>query len=260
MTSRKHRKIFCILTYIDTAMNILVTICARGGSKGIPGKNIKPVHGKPLIAYSVEMAERFASAMSSHDVCIALSTDSNDIKNVASEYGLVTDYLRPDHLATDTAGKYDVIKDLVLYQEKSNGTVFDMVLDLDVTSPLRTLDDLISAFDIICRNKDAINIFSVSKARKNPYFNMVEENDNGFFTLSKSLKGNIATRQSAPKVYEMNASFYFYKREFFANLTKTVNERSLIYEMQHLCFDLDEPEDYEFLSFLLSAKKIDFLI
>ncbi len=113
--------------------NILITICARGGSKGIPGKNIKQMNGKPLIAYTIETAFKFSKL---HHVHVALSTDSIDIKQTAESFGLKTDYIRPLEMATDSAGKLPVIKDLVTYHEKLNNTTFDFVIDLDVTSPL----------------------------------------------------------------------------------------------------------------------------
>lgn len=235
-------------------MDILITLCARGGSKGIPGKNIKQLAGKPLIAYSISAAKEFAKH---HISTIALSTDDSGIREVASRYGVVSDYIRPAELATDQAGKIDTIRDLLLYQESITNKRFDYILDLDVTSPLRTTVDLLSAFTIITQDEKCLNLFSVNKAQKNPYFNMVEQNENGYFDLVK--KGNFLTRQSAKPVYEMNASFYFYKRSFFDDPnSRVVNDHSLIYCMDHICFDLDHSLDFEFLSFLIEHHKIDF--
>ena len=124
---------------------ILVTVCARGGSKGIPGKNIKILNGKPLIAYTLDVAYNFAAK---HNAKVALSTDDIEIKNVAEKLGLNTNYNRPAYLSTDTAGKVDVINDLILYEENFLNTKFEYILDLDVTSPLRTYDDLINGFNI----------------------------------------------------------------------------------------------------------------
>lgn len=240
-------------------MNILITLCARGGSKGIPGKNIKPLNGKPLIAYSIRVAQRFAEVYPSD---ITLSTDDADIKRVAEEWGLQTNYVRPAHLATDTAGKIDTIADVVKYEEESRGKQYDYVLDLDVTSPLRTLEDLEQSFKLIDGDDDAYNLFSVNPANKNPYFNMVEPQANGYFNLVKrAADGSVMTRQSAPPVYDMNASFYFYKHIFFqSGLRSAITDRSLIYVMPHICFDLDHPIDFEFISFLLEQQKLDFNI
>lgn len=238
-------------------MNFLITICARGGSKGIPGKNIKKLNNIPLIAYSIKVAQQFKNYFGNVD--IILSTDSFEIKKVAEEYGLVTDYIRPVEMAGDTIGKMEAIKDVLCFNEQKLRIKYDYVIDLDVTSPLRNLNDLINAFEIINTNSNAINLFSVSPANRNPYFNMVEENKNGFFTLIKSPENTVLARQAAPKVYDLNASFYFYKRFFFDfGYNFAITDKSLVYVVPHLCFDLDHPIDFEFLSFLLANNKLDF--
>lgn len=238
-------------------MNILITICARGGSKGIPGKNIKLLNGKPLIGYTIETAKQFQQKYGSTD--IALSTDSKEILRVAEEYGLKSDYKRPDSLANDTVGKIDAIKDIVFYSENKNSCKYDYILDLDVTSPLRNLDDLSAALELVSADPEAVNLFSVSEAGRSPYFNMVEQKDNGYYAQVKRPEGNVFTRQSAPKVYDMNASFYFYKRQFFdLGYKGAITDHSLIYLMPHTCFDLDHPIDFEMLSFLLENQKLDF--
>ena len=234
-------------------MAILITICARGGSKGIPGKNIKLLNGIPLIAYTIQVAREFAER---YEADIAISTDDDAIKKVALNYGIKTDYSRPEELATDTAGKIATIKDLVNFQQKQ----YDYVLDLDVTSPLRTLEDLVSAFKILESDDRALNLFSVNPASRNPYFNMVEQQASGYFNLVKN-NGNILSRQTAPKVYDLNASFYFYKNDFFKKGLNTVfTDSSLIYEMPHICFDLDHVIDFDFLDYLLRNDKLDFQI
>ncbi len=235
--------------------NILITLCARGGSKGIPGKNIKSINGKPLIAYSIDTAVKFSKLHSTH---IALSTDSADIKKTAVQFGLTTDYIRPDEMATDSAGKLPVIKDLVHYHEKLNNIRYDFIIDLDITSPLRTIDDLQTAFQLLKANEEAVNLFSVSKAHRNPYFNMVEEQADGFYNLVKT--GNFKTRQSSPQVYDLNASFYIFKRHFFDTYSTAITPKSIIYNVPHTCFDLDEPLDFDFLEFLLKNKKLNFEI
>jgi CMP-N,N'-diacetyllegionaminic acid synthase len=235
-------------------MNILITICARAGSKGIPGKNTKLLNGIPLIEYTIKAAITFAQKFGA---TIAISTDDENIKNIAKSFEIETAYNRPVHLATDSAGKIETIFDILKYEEKKNLEQFDYVLDLDVTSPLRTLEDLDAAFNIILENKEILNLFSVNNANKNPYFNMVEQKDDGYFNLVK--EGDFLTRQSANKVYELNASFYFYKRNFFHNKNaKVINNRSFIYLMPHICFDLDHIIDFEFLEFLVKNNKINF--
>lgn len=238
-------------------MKILITICARGGSKGIPGKNIKSLNGKPLIYYTIQLAKQFQHTFK--DVSVVLSTDSKEIVKKAADCNLKSDYSRPDYLAGDAVGKIDTIKDVLLWKEKSDHCKFDYILDLDVTSPLRNLHDITEAFEIIQKNDKAINLFSVSPASRNPYFNMVEQNENGFFTFIKQPKGLIFTRQSAPKVYDMNASFYFYKRAFFdLGYKGAITDKSIIYVVPHTCFDLDNTIDFEIISYLMANNKLDF--
>ncbi|MDP1689372.1 MAG: acylneuraminate cytidylyltransferase family protein [bacterium] len=237
-------------------MSILITICARGGSKGIPGKNIRSIAGRSLLDYSISIAKVFAKK---HEGIVALSTDSEQIKAAAANKGIGLMYTRPIHLATDSAGKIDTIKDVLIFEEKKIGKPFEYVLDLDVTSPLRTIEDLETAFEMFLKNDEALNMFSVNKAARNPYFNMVEKKENGFFTLVKSFEGTVLTRQSAPEVYDLNASFYFYRRTFFDSGSKSVmTNRSLIYLMSHTCFDLDHPIDFEFMEYLILNNKLDF--
>ena len=239
-------------------MNILITICARGGSKGIPGKNIKVLNGKPLIGYTIDIAKRFQEKH--ENVEIALSTDSDEIIQVAERCGLSSEYKRPASLGGDNVGKIDAIKDIVFYTEKAKCIKYDYILDMDVTSPLRTLEDLEEAFHIINNDPKAINIFSVSEPARSPYFNQVEQKENGYYNKVKDA-GTVLTRQSAPKVYDLNASFYIYRREFFdLGYKGAITDRSLIYLMKHTCFDLDHPIDFEIISFLLENNKLDSML
>src|SRR6187402_257011 len=133
-------------------MKVLVTICARGGSKGIPGKNIKVINGKPLIAYTIDLTNKIKSKFKTK---VALSTDDLQIKEVVGSYGLFTSYLRPDYLATDAAGKIDTIKDLLFYEESLINEKYDFILNLDVTSPLRTLEDVEKALALMIAKPEA---------------------------------------------------------------------------------------------------------
>lgn len=239
-------------------MKILITLCARGGSKGISGKNIKLLAGKPLINYTIEKAQEFAKI---YNVKIALSTDDKDIKAAAQKCGLETSYTRPESLASDTAGKIDTIKDLLLYEEALIDGKYDYILDLDLTSPLRTVADLEEALNLIRNDENALDLFSVNPASRNPYFNMVEGNSEGYYDLvKKSADGTVMSRQKAPHVYELNASFYWYRRAFFElGLKSPITDRSMIFAMNHICFDLDHPVDFEFLEFLILNKKTDII-
>jgi CMP-N-acetylneuraminic acid synthetase len=238
-------------------MRLLITVCARGGSKGIPGKNIKLLNGKPLLYYTIKAAQQVQEKWSNVD--IVLSTDSLDIIRVAEKYRLNSTYRRPEKLAGDKAGKIETIRDVLLWQENLVQDRYDFILDLDVTSPLRNLQDLTQAFELINNREDAINLFSVSLAKKSPYFNMVEKNENDFFTLVKPPEETVLSRQAAPLVYDLNASFYFYRRVFFdLNINGVITDKSMVYVVPHICFDLDHPLDFEFLSFLIKNQRLGF--
>lgn len=237
-------------------MKILITICARGGSKGIPGKNIKLINSTPLIEYSIKCAKKFAE---NFDAKIALSTDDEQIKMVAEQSGLKTGYLRPKELGLDHIGKMDVLKDVLLYEEQINSSRYDVLLDLDVTSPLRNYNDLKTAYESFISDEKCLTLFSVNNANRNPYFNMVEMGENGYVHLSKNAGGSFLTRQSTPKVYDLNASFYFYKRAFFEQEIKTpITDKTKIFIMDHMCFDLDHVVDFEFMEYLIVNNKLDF--
>ncbi|MEM6265577.1 MAG: acylneuraminate cytidylyltransferase family protein [Bacteroidota bacterium] len=206
----------------------------------MPQKNIKEVAGLPLIAYSIRAAQQFAAA---HDAQIELSTEDEEIRRVAATYGLSTEYRRSDDLAGDRIGKVDVIRDLLEYAEKNAGHTYDYVLDLDVTAPLRTQEDLETAFEHFRIQTKALTLFSVNPAHRNPYFNMVEAVGDGLVTLSKRPDKAIFSRQQTPEVYDLNASFYFYRRAFFEEGHRGVilDHRSMVYVMPHPCFDVDTP-------------------
>ena len=233
--------------------NILITICARGGSKGIPGKNIKEIDGVPLLAYTARIAKVVADKYNAH---LVLSTDSEEIKEVGKKYGLPTDYTRPDYLANDTCGKPEAIRDVMYFAEKNYGVTYDYVLDLDVTSPIRTLEDIDNTLAAIEEDPEALTIFSVNPCARNPYFCMVEKKSNDFYNVVK--EGSFKTRQSSPKVYDMNGSIYVYRRKALdCENPRAVTDRSQVYVMDHICFDLDEPQDYDYLAYLIETGKIE---
>lgn len=221
----------------------------------MPGKNISELNGTPLIAYTIKTAKEFSEK---YDADISLSTDDSLIIEKAAQYGLTTTYRRPESLATDTAGKIDVIKDLVNYEENNRGKKYDYIIDLDVTSPFRTVQDLEIALKQIEEQPEALNIFSVSPASRNPYFNMVEEQGDGFVRVVKKLQ-DIKSRQAAPPVYDMNASFYIFRKRFFEEGWQiSTTDRSLAYVMKHVCFDLDHPTDFKVMEIMMREGLLDF--
>ena len=128
-----------------------------------------------------------------------------------------------------------------------------------MTSPLRSLQDLENALEVILMYDSAMNLFSVSKANRSPYFNMVELKENGYYAQVKQAQELLFTRQSSPEVFDMNASFYFYKRDFFEfGYKSAITDKSLIYLVPHICFDIDSTLDFEIISYLIKNNKLDF--
>ena len=235
-------------------MNILITICARAGSKGIPKKNIKILNGKPLIVYTLELAKKL---LLNYKTFIAISSDDKEIIEISKKYGINSDYHRPNRLSGDNVGKVDSIRHLLLYYEKNNKHRYDFILDLDVSSPLRTINDVEKSFEKIKNNNEALSLFSVNRSNKSPYFNMVEKKKNNYFNLVKNTKNVFLSRQNSPEVYDLNASFYWYRRSFFETQNNSpITNKSIIYKMDHICFDIDEPIDFYFLEFLIETERI----
>lgn len=175
-------------------------IPARGGSKGIPNKNVKSFCGQPLVCRAVEQALECAEE-GDH---IFVSTDSLEIKAAAETCGIEVPFLRPEHLATDTASSYNVILHAV-NRMKSQGKTFEKVVLLQPTSPLRIVDDILNALKLWSPQIDMV--VSVCEAKTNPYYNGFETDDSGFLHISKG-EGNFTRRQDAPIVWEYNGAVY----------------------------------------------------
>ncbi|MEG0700769.1 MAG: acylneuraminate cytidylyltransferase family protein [Muribaculaceae bacterium] len=180
-------------------MKTLYVIPARGGSKGIPGKNIKLLAGRPLIAYSIDVARKLAD-----DVDICVSTDDAKIVAVVESMGLKVPFMRPDSLATDRSGTYEVlIHALDFYANK--GIIYDTIVLLQPTSPFRTAEDVRQCIEKYTPQIDMV--VSVKEASSNPYYNCFEVNDKGYLHISKG-DGLYTRRQDAPKAWEYNGAVY----------------------------------------------------
>ncbi len=178
---------------------VLVIIPARGGSKGIPHKNIKELGDKPLICYSIDVARQLTS-----DENICVTTDDDAIIKVVEDYGLKVPFKRPDYLATDTCGSNEVLQHAYqFYQEK--GVQYDLIVLLQPTSPFRRIDDVIGSIDLYEPSLDMV--VTVKETAANPYYNCYEEDSNGYLVVSKG-DGQIMRRQDAPPAYEWNGAVY----------------------------------------------------
>jgi len=230
--------------------NVLCTICARGGSKGVKNKNIKEINGKPLIAYTIEQAKE--SGLFEH---IVISTDSDDIAKIAKEYGAEVFFKRSTEMASDTAGKLDVIRDAFVRSEDYYNKQFDYLVDLDATAPLRNTDDINNSFYQFLENNND-NLITAMPSRRSPYFNLIEVDSIGRVSLSKQLDNSIVRRQDAPKSYDMNASIYVWKRDIILNEKKIFLEKTGLYIMpEERSIDIDTELDYKFVDFIMKEKE-----
>ena len=226
-------------------MKILYVIPARGGSKGIPAKNIKPFMGRPLIQYAIDTAR--ACAVSEKDIC--LSTDDEQIATVAKDYGLEVPFLRPTELATDTAGTYEVLLHALTEMEKYNTCTYDVLVLLQPTSPFRKPKHVQEALMLYSPTIDMV--VSVKEAESNPYFTLFEENGEGW--LEKSKKGNFTRRQDAPTVWELNGAVYIINVEVLKEHTSIAQFSKIRkYPMSQIAsVDLDSPMDWRFAELLV---------
>ena len=220
-----------------TDQSTLYVITARGGSKGIPHKNIKPLGGKPLILYSVEIARQLAP-----DSLIAVSTDDPAIADVVRGAGLEVPYMRPAELATDTAGSREVIIDIMDYWRDTLHRPFDKVVLLQPTSPVRTVDEVKGCLELYSPDVDMV--LSVMEASCNPYYNCFETGDDGCLHVSKG-DGLYTRRQDVPKAWEQNGAVYVINPDSLRRYPLGMMPKRLPFVMpRERSIDLDTPTDW----------------
>ena len=228
-------------------MKTLVIIPARGGSKGIPHKNIKPLNGKPLIHYTIDEAREIVG---DDDICV--STDDPEIIKCVEDYGLSVPFVRPEELAIDTAGTYEVLLHALSFYEKQ-GKHYDVVLLLQNTSPFRKAGQIKEALALYSPDVDMV--VSVKECASNPYYCVFEEDNNGFLHVCKG-DGNIFRRQDAPKVYEYNGAIYIMNAEKLKTTHMHKMQKRVKFVMDdYSSFDLDTMWDWQMAEALIKDKK-----
>ncbi|SFC64302.1 N-acylneuraminate cytidylyltransferase [Algibacter lectus] len=178
-------------------MKPLVVIPARGGSKGVPRKNVKLLKGVPLINYTLKAALK---VFAKEDICV--STDDDEIIKVVKQQGVDTPFKRPKVLSSDTATTQDVLLHAIEFYKKE----YDTIVLLQPTSPFRDHIHIKEALDLYAKSGEIDMVVSVTITNSNPYYVLFEENKNGY--LEKSKKGNFTRRQDVPNVYEYNGAIY----------------------------------------------------
>lgn len=232
-------------------MNILFTLCGRAGSKGFKNKNLKMFLDIPLVYYSLaamKLYEERHGENSSFD--IVLNTDSEDLISLASVQQKALDVhviRREESLSGDRVPKAAVIKNCLDLMEKKTGKAFDVVVDLDITSPLRTVEDIWNAVSVKANRPDVDVVYSVTESRRNPFFNMVKQEGEYF---SKAIPSDFTARQQAPVFYDMNASIYAYSPAALREKDTSVffNDRCFATVMKDTgILDIDSEEDFELM-------------
>lgn len=232
-------------------MNILFTICARAGSKGVKGKNVRMFCQKPLVHYTLEIYEKY---LKKHDdegnkVELAVNTDSEPLLEQIKDKGTKYIYVkRKEGLEGDAVAKAEVIRDTLAEVEAIKNEIYDLVVDLDLTSPLRNLEDIEGTINQVMLHEKCNFAYSVTNSRRNPYFNIVCRKEDGFY--DRVIRSGYTARQQTPECFDMNASIYVYTRECLVNMCAD-NRHALVWKMaDNVVLDIDSESDFEIMEIL----------
>lgn len=233
---------------------ILGTICCRAGSKGVAGKNLRPLAGKPLIVHTIEAARKSGLLDD-----LIVSTDSPGIAAIAEAQGINVPFLRPAELATDTASKWPVFIHALEAYEKVTGHRVDYLVDLDVTVPLKDQTDIDAAIQLALDHPEADVVITGYQPERNPYFNMMETGADGFAKLVKQSDTPIVRRQDAPHVLSLTPAAYVVRREALYRFEHWSQAKCLLSEMpRERAIDIDTELDFKLIEFLLNEKRSSF--
>ena len=231
---------------------ILCVIGARGGSKGVPNKNIKDILGKPLIAWTISQAKK--SSMIDR---VIVSTDSREVAYISKNYGAEVPFIRPSELAQDSSPKFDIFKHALSFCEKKYKEEYDIYVDLDCTNPLRETSDIDKAIKLFIKNRKTIDaLITICEARKNPYFNLLEQNERGHLKLSKkNIDFTVVRRQDAPKVYELVASINILSPKYIKKSSNLLDGNIIGYDIgNYKSLDIDSSFDFEIIEYLMGKR------
>lgn len=234
-------------------MTVLCVIGARGGSQGLPGKNMKQLLGSPLIKWTID------AAIATPEIDrVVVSTDSKEIASIAMNAGAEVPFIRPEKLSGSKVGKFDVWKHALQFCENFYNEKYEVFVDLDCTNPLRDESDISNVIEQLVASKErgVDAVFSVCEARKNPYFNMLEEDKDGALRMSKSLGPTIIRRQDAPKVFEHVASIYALLPSKIFKQDHLLSGHAEGYDIGfEKSLDIDSEFDFELVEYLMKKKQ-----
>lgn len=230
-------------------MTIVAFIFARGGSKGLPGKNIRPLGGKPLIAWSIE----HALAVARIDRVI-VSTDSDEIASISKYYGAEVPFIRPANLATDESPEWLAWRQGLEYLKEEKGAMPEVMVSLPATAPLRLTVDINNCIDEYKKGSTDV-VITMTDAHRSPYFNMVKENQEGTYGLVNAPPFTIERRQDAPMVYDMATVCYVANPEFVMSHDSIFEGRvRAVHIPVERAIDIDTLLDFQIAEFLLSNR------
>ena len=225
--------------------NNIAIICARSGSKGIKNKNVKLLNGKPLIAWSIELAKKNKLIKD-----IYVSTDSKKIASISSNYGAKIPFIRPKNLSLDNSKEWDVLRHFIKYLNNKNIKISALV-NLPCTSPLKKQIDINKAIKKYYQNKYDV-VISVTNSHRNPMFNMTREIKK-YASIAIDSKKKFYNRQEAPTFFDMTTNVYIYSPKYLLNYFHLFDGKvGQILIPKKRSIDIDNIEDFELCEYLIS--------
>ncbi len=231
---------------------VLFLIPARGGSKGLPGKNIRPMLGKPLIAWTIETALLAAKSVNGK---VVVSTDDKSISDVALQYNADVPFMRPAELAQDTSTSMDVVLHALDFFEKQ-GETFDFLCMLEATSPQRSVDDILSALNLLMKTNGAESVVGVCKTESTHPAFLALKDENNFISSYAGENFIFKRRQEIDDVFFFEGSMYISKVESLRKRKSFYHDKTLGFEMpKWKSFEVDDKVDFMIIETLLKAKQ-----
>lgn len=224
---------------------ILGTVCARGGSQGVPGKALRKLFDRPLIGIAVECG------LNCPDIdTLVVSTDDRQIANAAQQFGATILPLRPKELAGATTPKWQVFRHIVKEWESANNQTVELLVDLDVGVPLRQSKDISKCIQTLYQTKVEV-VITAFKPNRNPYFNMVEKMGDAGYRIVKQHQDPIHNRQQAPVVFGLSPAVYVIRRDVLERYDHWSQAKMEIVEIPvNRAWDIDEELDFKIVELM----------